>query len=374
MRVTFHERMEEFDALRPEWRALESRALEQNAYLSSRFVWPALAFLPAAAPVWMLSVREGAAGGGTLRALGLFQTSRPRPRFPMVHAAAYGSPHSFLGGLLLDAERPRPALEALLDAVARRTGGLHLHRLNAAGATAELLQSVLAERGASWHEQTRVQRACLALGGGGSSRWREHLSPSRLCNHERQMRKLAVLGYPSWRYLRGDEVTDRTIERFLELEHAGWKGLERTSLRSEPRQEAFFRRMTDAFRADGDVFFTELLLDDEVIASSCNLRSGCDGFAFKVGFDPAYAKYGPGLLNELGFLKALEHPVDQFRFIDSGSDPGSFIEQLWPDRVPLLTGSIALGRLSRTVARAAETLALVRRRIMQEPGQRPVAA
>ena len=207
-----------------------------------------------------------------------------------------------------------------------------------------------------------------------AARWRGHVSPSRLKCLERQWRKLSELGEPGWRYLRGDDVSDDTLERFLALEHAGWKGAEGSSLRSDPRQEAFFLRMTTAFRADGDLFFTELLLDGQAIASSCNPRSGSDGFAFKVAFDPRSAKYGPGLLNELAFLKALEQGVDQFRFIDSGAAPGSFIEELWPDRVPLYSGSIALGRISRAAARAADALARTRRRMLVGPAGRAATA
>lgn len=369
MKAAIHDRIDTLAALRTPWRALESRCLEPNAYLSARFVLPALACLPTAAPVWAVSVHDGAATRGPLRGLGLFQPRAPRPLFPFPHTQVYSSPHAFLGGVLLDAQAARPALHAMLDALAKRTHGLRVDNLNAAGATARLLHDVVAERGASWHETDQVERACIKPGADGSGRWRQHVSASRLRNVERQGRKLAELGPTSWRYLRGDDVDDQTIERFIELEHAGWKGTQGTSLRSDPRHARFFLEMTRAFRADNDVFFTELRLDNEVIASTCNLRSGRDGFAFKVGFDPRYAKYSPGLLNELGFLKALEQPVDDFRFIDSGAEPGSFIEELWPDRVTLQSGSIALARLWSAAAHAAKALSWARRRLMARPVQ-----
>ena len=373
MRAEIHDRAETLAGLSAQWRGLESRALEPNAYLSPRFVLPALAYLPSVTPVWAVSVHDGSAAAGTLRGLGLFQARAPRPLFPFPHAQVYASPHSFLGGVLLDAEAARPALHALLDALARRTSGLRLDQLNAAGATAQLLNAVVAERGASWHEEVRIERACLMPAGDGSSRWRQHVPASKLRDHDRQWRRLVKMGRASWHYLRGHEVEDRMIETFIELEHTGWKGAQGTSLRSDPQQATFFREMIRAFRADGDVFFTELRLEDEVIASTCNLRSGGDGFAFKCSFESRYSKYGPGILNELGFLKALEHDVDDFRFIDSGSTPGSFIEELWPDRVPLHSGSIALGRLSSAAARAAGALSSARRRLMARPS-RPVPA
>jgi CelD/BcsL family acetyltransferase involved in cellulose biosynthesis len=373
VRAEFHDRIDTLAALRAPWRALESRALEPNAYLSARFVLPALKWLPATTPVWAVSVHDSAARGGELRGLGLFQPRVPRLLFPLPHAQVYTSPHSFLGGVLLDAERAHPALNTMLEALSRRTNGLRLKQVPHAGATSQVVHDVVVERGASWHEEEWHERACIVPAKGWASRWRQHVPASRLQGYERQWRKLAESGAATWHYLRGDEVQDRTIDRFIELEHAGWKGEQGTSLRSDPRHTGFFHEMTRAFRDDSDLFFTELRLNGEVIASTCNLVSGRDGFAFKVSFDPRYAKRSPGLLNELGFLKALEHDVDDFRFIDSGSTPGSFIEELWPDRVPLHSGSIALGRLSSAAARAAGALSSARRRLMAQPS-RPVPA
>lgn len=374
MNAQFHDRIEALTPLRPQWRALERRALEPNAYQSARFVLPALKWLPAQSPVWALSVHDGVGLGGELRGLGLFQARAPRPMFPLPHAQVYASPHSFLGGLLLDAEYAHPALLTMLDALSRRTGGLHLSRFPRTGATARLVQEVAASRGASWHEEVWLTRACIAAPAAGwSQRWRQHVSGPRLQGYERQWRKLVESGDLSWHYLRGREVMDSSIERFIELEHAGWKGAQGSSLRSHPCEEAFFREMTHAFRQDGDLFFTELRLDGTVIASTCNLVAGQDGFAFKVCFDPRHARRSPGILNELGFLKGLERPVDHFRRIDSGSEPGSFIEQLWPDRLQLHSGSLALSPLSRAAARTAQALSRVRRKLTGRPVRSDVA-
>ena len=68
---------------------------------------------------------------------------------------------------------------------------------------------------------------------------------------------------------------------------------------------------------------------------------------------------------------ALGQAGDDFRFIDSGAEPGSFIEELWPDRLPLLSGSIALGRMARMAARAAKHLSLLRRRLLPAPARSP---
>lgn len=377
MRVEVHACPQEIASLRASWRALEARALEPNAYLSARFVLPALACLPVDGPVWILTVWDRPAAGNVSAALcglGVFRSARPQLRFPCHHATAYASVHSFLGGLLLDKERARPALHALLEGLTGRTSGLRLDQFNAQGPTAMLLRSVAAERGASWHEDAPVARACLVPGPGYASRWRAHVSPARLEKLERQWRKLDKAGHARWRYLRGHDVSDAALERFLALEHAGWKGRQGTSLRANPLQETFFLRMAEGFRDDGELFITELLLDGEVIASTCNLRSGPDGFAFKVAFDPRFSRFGPGLLNELGFLKALEQGVDEFRAIDSGAAPGSFIEQLWPDRTLLHAVYVALRPMARVAAVATECLLRLRRRLLGRPAIRQVAA
>ena len=367
MRAEVHDRLDTLAALLVPWRALESRALEPNAYLSARFVLPALRWLPTTHPVWAISVHDSAAHGADLRGLGLFQPRAPRPLFPLPHAQVYTSPHSFLGGVLLDAGMAHAALQTMLEALSRHTNGLRLSHIPSAGATARLVQEVVSERGDSWHEEEWISRACIVPSAGWANRWRQHLPAPRLQGYERQWRKLAESGEVSWHYLRGDQVQDRTVDRFIELEHAGWKGEQGTSLRSDPRHDGFFHEMTRAFRDDGDLFFTELRLSSDVIASSCNLVSGHNGFAFKVCFDPRYARRSPGILNELGFLKGLEAPVDHFRFIDSGSEPGSFIEQLWPDRIHLLSGSIALGSLASVAAQTAKALSQMRRRLMGRP-------
>ena len=98
MRTEIHDRLDALVGLRTQWQALESRALEPNAYLSARFVLPSLALLPASPPVWAVSVHDGATAAGTLRGPGLFQARAPRPLFPFPHAQLCTSPHSFLGG------------------------------------------------------------------------------------------------------------------------------------------------------------------------------------------------------------------------------------------------------------------------------------
>jgi hypothetical protein len=120
--------------------------------------------------------------------------------------------------------------------------------------------------------------------------------------------------------------------------------------------------MTGRFSADGRLFFTELLLDDTVIASTSNLVSDGAGFAFKIGWDARYARMAPGYLNEVEFIRHMPASCGDLSFIDSGTSPGSFIEELWVSRRALVSGVFTTSALGDVAARAIGTLRRVRNR------------
>lgn len=363
--VDFIEGLEALARLQPHWRDLERRALEPNAYLSPRFVLPALSCLGAPAPPRAVAVWSSGSPRELL-ALAVFHRGAAHGRFPLPHLRAYGVVHAYQGGVLLDAERAAEALEDLLDALAAQGPGLHLRDLPWNGPTAVLLRAATARRGLSWHEQSRYERACLDLNvEGAAARWEAHLPKARRREAARLQRRLQEQGALRWHWLKGAEVGVEALEDFLALEHAGWKGSQGSSLRSDPAHEAFFVQMAQGFAREGDLFFNELRLDGRPIASSCNLRSGDHGFAFKVAFDPAFARCAPGILNELGLLSALEHDMDGLRHLDSGTQAGSYIEALWPDRRTLVTGTLALRPVGEVAGRAASIWSQVRGRLRQ---------
>lgn len=355
-----------------QWRELETRALERNAYLSPRFLVPSLELLSPGRRTWLATVWAGP-GEGTLIGLGAFESCGPRRRLPLPHVSVYRSVHSFLPGILVDSERSEEAVRGLVDALESRHGvaGLCFEDLAVDGPAAKVLRQVAEERRGRWHEVSTAERACLRLQDGASARWREHVSKGRLRKMERQLRQLREIGEVRWRYLQGPEVVDETAERFLELEHRSWKGREATSLAAAPEHAEFFRRLIGAFARDGEAFFTELTLDGRLIASTSNLCSGGDVFAFKVAYDPDFGKYSPGVLNELEFLKSLETLPDTFRHVDSGAAPGSFIEGLWPDRVMLGSGHLVFGPLSRIVVGVADSVRRLKGRLSAPEAPRP---
>jgi CelD/BcsL family acetyltransferase involved in cellulose biosynthesis len=336
------------------WERLEERALEPNAYLSPSFVLPAMRHLDHGARVLAFLVERGRRPDVELVGLALLRPAWPVRRLPLPHLGAYASRHSFLGGLLLDRGCPAAALDALFGAVRRRCWrwhGLILGRTWGDGAQAQLLRD--------WGECTRStvqpldvrERAVLRLPVDAEAHLAA-LSGSLRSNIKRRMRRLREQGRVEWRVSPPGAVPESMIDAFLSLEHRGWKGSAGSSLRSDPAQEAFFREVVHRFSARGRAMFTQIELDGRVIASTSNFLSGNAGFAFKVGWDPEYAKLSPGVLCEAEFLRAARTACPGLTFMDSGAEPGSYMDEIWTERRRMQTTTIALSPLARLAVAA----------------------
>ena len=99
-----------------------------------------------------------------------------------------------------------------------------------------------------------------------------------------------------------------------------------------------------------------MCLDGDVIASTSNLISGGTGFAFKIGYNPGYAKMSPGVLNEVEFIQHAPTLCGSLSYIDSGALEGSYIDQLWAGRRVLASGMFGTTSLGRTVLRSIEQM------------------
>ncbi|MBE7416194.1 MAG: GNAT family N-acetyltransferase [Ideonella sp.] len=314
------------------WAALEARTAEPNAYLSPHFVLPATRWLTAAATSRLVFVERTAVGSlqRALVAVGVFALP-PVDRLGTRALTAYRSRHSLLGGLLLDRDCVVDALNELAVHAAREWPGVRWIEL----------PQVWDNGALAW--------ACRRLGPGGIRRGcivgrepRAVLATddcqrwlacpqfgSRRRDLERRMRRLRERGAVAWRLHRGTGLDPGALERFLALEHMGWKGQQGSSLRSSPQQEAFIREAVAGFASEGRALFTELMLDGEAIAATCNFISGDTCFAFKIGWDPSLRSMSPAMLNEFEMLGHPERLIG-IRAFDSGADPSSFINALWP--------------------------------------------
>ena len=300
--------------------------------MSPHFVLPALAHLDTRASVVLAWVERLEGESRAVVGVGVFHRSLGTRSFPWPHLTAYQSEHTYLGGLLVDAQAVSAVVEALqldLSRAGRLWQGLELPRVDAAGALVRAAQNRANQRLPGRLIGQR-DRSMLPLAACGEALLHEVLG-RKLNEINRCMRRLREQGEVSWHCLRRD-IPAESVEAFLHLEHQGWKGEAGTSLRSTPAGEAFFRDMVARFDQAGRALFTELRVDGRVVASTCNFVSGRMGFAFKVGWDPALRRLGPGMLNEVEFIRQGPAHCPDLDTFDSGAPVDSFISRLWPAR------------------------------------------
>lgn len=347
------------------WASLAQHALEPNAYLCPEFLLPCVRHLRSGPEPLILAV-ESADTGARLLGIGVFRDAAGNKHFPLPHLAAYRERHSFLTGFLVSREACDEVLDALFAFVASgssRWHGLAFEERDGEGQLDRALRTAAARAGTSWVEHASIRRACLGpaeLQGDPLQRL-----PGRTRRElARQERRLRESGHVEWRLLRGSEVGEAAVTRFLELEHRGWKGENGSSLLSRERDRRFFEDAVQRFRRRDGVFFTELVVDGRVIASTSNFLCGRTAFAFKIAWDKDYAAYSPGVLNEVFGLREGSGFLRSLRFFDSGADEGSFVERLWPGRRLLSSGVFPGSNVARAALKGVTLARSVRRQIL----------
>lgn len=348
------------------WRALETRALEPNAYLSPDFVLPALAHLDREAGIIALFVEALQPSDEKPHIVGvlLAQVSPGVLAFPLPHLRAYRSRHSYLSGTLLDKDYATSAMSALLEYIASQSSrwhGLEFEWLWGDGESYDVLRDACERLNLPTHERHGFSRAVLF-----PQRDREQIEEAvkaELHALRRKVRRLREQGEVRWTLAPPGSIS-QAAEKFMDLEHLGWKGDGGSSLRSSPGGESFFREMSANFAANGRALFAELLLNDRVIASTSNFSSSGSGFAFKIGWEPEFAKSSPGMLAELELMRALARGDDSLPlgFWDSGTNEGSYIDRLWSSRRRVVTLSIASSWMGAQALRLVNAARGARRR------------
>lgn len=331
------------------WRALGARSIDPNPFFEPDFLIPAARLLPRA-PDRLLVIGEG---DTWLACLPLRGTRlRVLTRAHQAGDANYG----FLSTPLLAPEWAERSAELLVEAMAQGDDvfPLVLPYLPTSGEFAEALERSFADGTLRALERQPYERAVLIRGGQEDPV--AHLSK----RHQRELRRKA-------RRL-GDELggelqcVDRAgdpeaVERFLELEAAGWKGEAGTALQSNPRHAEFFREVCERFHAFGRLQLLDLGAHGRSAAMSCNLRCDPGMYAFKIAFDERLARWGPGVA--LVVENAVEFNRSGLDWIDSCTTPSSdLVNRLWPHRRPMT--SIVLSAQSAPLRGAVPSLALTR--------------
>jgi CelD/BcsL family acetyltransferase involved in cellulose biosynthesis len=100
-----------------------------------------------------------------------------------------------------------------------------------------------------------------------------------------------------------DEEADALLQRGFEVEDRSWKGQESTSVLKTPGMLNFYQHEARELAMMGHVELVFLELRDRPIAFCYGWKAKDTRFCIKLGYDEAYAKYGPGQQQILRLLK-----------------------------------------------------------------------
>jgi CelD/BcsL family acetyltransferase involved in cellulose biosynthesis len=345
------------------WRDLESRSCHVNAFLSPDFLLPAWKWLEPDGSSFLLTVEERR--GGRLRALGCFQQSAASRSLPLPHLVAAKTIHSFRTGLLLDEDTADRTLDVWLRYLRTQSkwGGVVFPSLRLDSILVQRMQSAVKACNLSWHTGTKIASAAFFPPIASEETLSSHLSTHRRKLLGRKQRHLESLGPVRLRRIERPNEVAQAIEQFLILEDAGWKGVEGSSLQSNFAAAEFLRSMATGFFERGRLVLTQLLAGDHVVASSINLQGASTLFAFKIGWDPQFAKASPGTLHQILLLPLVCQDFPEVTCLDSCARPGSFLEDIWPHRITIADAVIPTSRFGLSAVAAVESVRFLKNRL-----------
>lgn len=356
------------------WRDLESRALESNIYLSPHFVIPATHYLDPDKKILLVCLEHINAGNSTMMGLipvtlNLGSTMAPGP-----YLDTYLSCHSFLGTPLIDKEHAPQVIRQLWQYLSRRFRhclGMVWNKINLDGDLAQVLSDATHTQQMVFEVIHQFDRPILIPRDCTPELIQTELG-KRHNKSTRCMRRLVEQGKVDWVAYRKN-LPESVVDSFLRLEHAGWKGAKGSSLLANPAQETFFRKMVLGFASEDRSLFTELRLNDIPLASTSNFVSGTEGFAFKVGWDPDYRKYGVGILNEIELMRHAREVCGDLTHIDSGSYATGYMADLWLRRRQIGSLFFPFGQLGKNAWRLHRHVRAIARSLRKIKEEKAIA-
>ncbi|KQT88377.1 GNAT family N-acetyltransferase [Aurantimonas sp. Leaf443] len=256
---------------------------------------------PAAALPIAATARTAAllAWDGQARLVGVFFgiLERSRVTWPFEGFVSPVSPLANLGSPVIDRDLVEPVLRAFLVTLKHRgdlPGLVEIGDLNAC-LLEPLRRAADAEDGRVAITERRC-RARLLPAPDGPAFWSSTVSGQHRREQQRQRRRLADSGRLDFVVARTPCEIAASVEDFLALEAAGWKGARGSAVASDRAVALFFRAYLRDMALAGLVETHALKLDDRPLAVSVSLHAGRRAFTWRIAFDESFRKSSPGLL------------------------------------------------------------------------------
>jgi hypothetical protein len=330
---------------------LAAAALEPNVFFEPWALLPALKAFAGKVTIQfvLIHARLPGRGAGAPQLAGFFPLDRRRQwkGLPVPVVRIWLHVYSVLGTPLLRANCARACWEFFLEWLRRSADGaplLELAFVPGDGPFDQLLVDSGNDRGTLSFLVERFTRALFRPLASGDEYLAAALSGKHRQEFRRMERRLAEAGTLRYAVLEPNDEPEHWIAAFLELEARGWKGRQGTALARQEADRCFFHSLACEAHRRGRLQMLALLLDDRPIALKCNLLAGEGGYAFKIAFDEAFARYSPGVLLELFAIHKL-HEQPGLAWMDSCAVPRHpMIDRLWLDRRTIQTLLISTGR------------------------------
>jgi CelD/BcsL family acetyltransferase involved in cellulose biosynthesis len=316
------------DAITPDqvaaWRDLTADAVEPNVFLEADFVLAAARCFPDAKVALLVDEVDG-------RWDGCLPVNEQRLLGRPVMATGWKHLYSFLGTPLVRRGREGEFARGLMGSIEARQTGLLLSLRNVAeGPVLEAIRRARAEAEVRTVRALSEQRAALEID--GETGEAIGMGKKRRKTLERRRRRLAEqLGETEVKGRRRPDDA-ATIEEFLRLEEASWKGKEETAMACDERHADFFRTVCAYLGEQGRLAIDSIGSADRVAAMTCDFAAGGVRFHFKSAFDEELAACSPGILLQVDNLIASKE-TGYFALYDSCADAtNETLNAVWPDR------------------------------------------
>jgi hypothetical protein len=322
------------------WQQLVDRSSPGKAYLSPRFVGPALQHLDQGRDPFIVITREHFSAepfSAEPAILMVADACRFSTRAPFPHLRAFKSIHSFMTGFVVTPTCEVHDIESFFRSITSQgyLGIEMLYRIVETPNWQDLLEGAR-RAGFDWVEYRRFSRAVIETS--QDIDMEAYMTSKRRKAFKSAMKGLASLGPVEHTVVTDPAELIAAGERFLDLEDKGWKHDRHVSLRENPAEEAFFREMFKSFSQAGQARVCELRVGERVVASTIHLLSTDTSFAFKLGWDPELAKYKVGICQQVLTAQNARRDFSDMAIIDSCTEGESFFEKLWPGRRQIASG------------------------------------
>jgi len=130
-------------------------------------------------------------------------------------------------------------------------------------------------------------------------------------------------------------------DQFLALEESGWKGRQRSALRSNIASQNFIYSIFNNESFKPHLLCSELSFSGTNLAMSCTFTIGSSAFRFKTAYNEKYQHVSPGVVLEMALLRSL---ASKEYCIDGCCSPyAETMNRLYPHRLKMASAIVFSG-------------------------------